>query len=47
MAKCVGSRVENIMGNVENTGHQQFLLSDPQCLQKTSFLRSLKFRILW
>ena len=38
-------RVENIVGNGENSGYQHFCLF-PQCFQKASFSRSLKVRIV-
>ena len=38
-------RVENIVGQGENTGCQHFLLF-PQCFQKASFLGSLKVHTL-
>ena len=41
MMVFVFDRVENTVGKGENAGYQHFLLF-PQCLQKASFLGSLK-----
>ena len=38
--------MENIVGKGENAGYQHFLLF-PQCFQKASFSRLLKFGIVW
>ena len=38
-------RVENIVGNGDNTGYQHFLLF-PQCFQQANFLGSLKIGIV-
>ena len=43
---CFKKRVENIVEKRENAGYQHFLLF-PQCFQKVSFSRSLKFEIVW
>ena len=39
-------RVENIVGKVENTGYQHFLLF-PQCFQKATLSGLLKVGIVW
>ena len=39
-------RVENIVGNGENAGHQHFLLF-PLCFQTSSLIGSLKLKIMW
>ena len=44
--KFVLERVENIVGKGESNGNQLFLLF-PQCFQRASFSRSLKYMILW
>ena len=45
MMNFVAGRVENIAGKGENAGYQHFLLF-PQCFQKASLSRSLKFGIV-
>ena len=42
----VFDRVENIVGKGENAGCQHFLLF-PQCFQKSSFLRILKYHTMF
>ena len=44
--KFVFGRIENIVGKVENAGHQHFSLF-PQCFQTASYTRSLKVVIIW
>ena len=44
--KFVLERAENILGKEGNAGSQHFLLSQ-QCFQKATFLRLLKFGIVW
>ena len=42
----VFDQIENLVGKGQNAGYKHFLLS-PQCLQKASFLGSLKVGIVW
>ena len=46
MLISIFDRIENIVGKGENAGYQHFLFF-PQCFQKTSFLGSSKFGIVW
>ena len=46
MMISLSDRVENIVGEGKNAGHQHFLLF-PQCFQKPSFSGSLKVGIVW
>ena len=46
MMISVFDRVENIVGEGENAGYQQFLLF-PQCFRKAFYSGSLKVGIVW
>ena len=41
-----GQESENMVGEGENAGYQPFFLF-PHCLQKASFLGSLKWETVW